>query len=139
MGVIYMAMSVIDLNSGIQGVLEYMTDNWEGYGYSVLTMICEVLCGGNEITLNDKDVDDFIKCSDKGILTPVDIAFLYSDGSSEFVFVYINGDIMVYDMGFAMSSIAAGDEHDEVAAIISLYEFKERLQNMLIKHKKVLE
>ena len=134
-----MAMSVIDLNSGIQGVLDYMTDDREEHAYSVLTTICEVLCGGNEITLNDKDVDDFIKCSDKGILTPVDIAFLYSDGSSEFVFVYINGDIMVYDMGFAMSSIAAGDEHDEVAAIISLCEFKERLQNMLIKHKKVLE
>ena len=45
-----MAMSVIDLNSGIQGVLEYMSDKWEGYGYSVLTMICEVLCGGNDLT-----------------------------------------------------------------------------------------
>ena len=33
-----MAMSVIDLNSGIQGVLEYMTDDWEGYGYSVAVM-----------------------------------------------------------------------------------------------------
>ena len=134
-----MAMSVIDLTSGIQGVLEYMSDKWEGYGYSVLTMICEVLCGGNEITLNDKDVDDFIKCSDKGILTPVDIAFLYNDDSNEFLFVYVNGDTMVYDLGFTMSSIAAGDEHDKVAAIISLCEFKERLQNMLIKHKKVLE
>jgi hypothetical protein len=134
-----MAMSVIDLNSGIQGVLEYMTDNREEYAYSVLTTICEVLCGGKEITLNDKDVDDFIKCSDKGILTPVDIAFLYNDESNEFLFVYINGDIMVYNMGFTMSSIAAGDVYDKVDAIISLCKFKERLQNMLIKHKKALE